>query len=379
MGRPRKRPNASQSAQAPGLATTLQDIREKDHDGSCARIDVSMLDDTVLDLDPALTIDPGLAGSADISISDMSFLDFLDSDFMFNQPLDTDNLATDWTTNLHNSNVGPHLGETGGISTSLTTPSLSSQGASPSEQQRPAQPTPSSSLAPPEPIQSTTCSCLADLYLALDSIARLPNEVIPALCTARTAAHAAHNAIRCEVCCPPIHKAMKLTAAAFQNSMLIGALIPSIADAYHRIQELVDAEATRAIATHIQLTFNLSEYGGTWGELSGSNEADETKVMDPAAWRRRVRSLLKIDVYGVNTCNSDRTGRFQQIGLRDLVAEMDERSRERHAEIDALIDAGLSAPVGMNGLPASHSQGKEPHCRHVVQLAREAVDNLHIA
>lgn len=379
MGRPRKRPNANQTTQAPGPAATSEDVREKDQDMSYAEIDVGMLDDAVLDLDPASFIVPGPAGNADMSISDMSFLDFLDSDFMFNQPFDTENLATDWATNLQDSNLGPHLGDTSETSTSITTPSLSSQGASPSEQQRPAQLTPSSSLAPHEPIQSTTCSCLADLYLALDSLARLPNEVIPALRTARTAAHAAHNTIRCEVCCPPIHKTMKMTAAAFQNSMLIGALIPSIADAYHRILELVDAEATRAIATHIQLTFNLSEYGGTWGELTGSSEVDETKVMDPAAWRRRVRSLLKIDVYGVNTLNSDGTVRFRQMGLRDLVAEMDERSRARHAEIDAMIDAGLSAPVGMNGLPASHSQGKEPHCRHVVQLVREAVDNLHIS
>lgn len=61
------------------------------------------------------------------------------------------------------------------------------------------------------------------------------------------------------------------------------------------------------------------------------------------------------------------------------MAEMDQKSRGRHAEIDALIEAGLSAPTGLNGLQASHSKGKEPHCRHIVELAREAVDNLHIA
>lgn len=374
MGRPRKRPHASQSTIVP--AKTFEDVPKNDQNVSGVGIDINVMDDAVLDLNPVSFVDPSLTGNTDMTISDMSFLDFLGSDFMFNQPFDAEDPVTDWNINLHDTDVDAQLEVTGG-STSLTTPPLSSQGASPSEHKRPAQLTPIPSLAPTEKLQSTTCSCLADLYLALDSIARLPNDLIHALRTARTAAHAAHNAIRCEICCPPIHKAMKMTAVAFQNSMLIGALIPSIADAYHRILELVDAEATRAIATHTQLTFNLAEYGGTWGEL-GDSEADETKIMDPAAWRRSVRSLLKIDVHGVNTLNADGTARFQQIGLRDLVAEMDEKSRERHAEIDALIDAGLSAPVGMSGLPASHSQGKEPHCRHVVQLARDAVENLHI-
>lgn len=379
MGRPRKRNTAKQSAHIPDPSSTLQDAQKKDQDVYDLGIEVRTLDNAVADLDPASLVDPSLAGNADVSISDMSFLDFLGSDFMSHQPFDTESLVTDWATDLHDTNGDARIGSTGGT-TALTTPSHSTLDASPSDQQdpRPFQLPPLSSPNPPEPLNSTACSCLAGLYLALDSIARLPNEVIPALRTARTAAHAAHNAIRCEICCPPIHKIMKMTATAFQNSMLIGALIPSIADAYHQILALIDAEATRAIAMHTQLTFNLSAYGGTWGEMDGS-EVDECKVMDPASWRRSVRSLLKIDVYGVNTLNADGTPRFRQIGLRDLVAEMDEKSQERHAEIDALIDAGLSAPVGLNGLSASHSQTKEPHCRHVVQLARDAVENLHIA
>lgn len=393
MGRPRKRPNAtSRSTQDPAAAV----VEDADQNLVNTEFDAAKLDGNVMDVDPDSFIDPSLAGNGDFSISDMSFLDFLDSDFMVNQPfnLDMPTMETpknpmSWTTNLPGAEVNNNSGDPGG-STSLNTPSLSSQGTSPSQHDQ--QPSPSSSLAPPEALQSTTCSCLADLYLALDSIARLPTQVVPALRTARTAAHTAHNTIRCELCCPPIHKSMKMAPSAFQNTMLLGALLPSIADAYYRILELIDAEATRAIATHTHLTFNLAEYGGTWGELSSSFGPvddktlahNETKVMDPAAWRRSVRSLLKIDVYGVNNNNcrgetAAAAARFHQIGLRDLVAEMDEKSRGRHAEIDALIEAGLSAPTGLNGLQASHSRGKEPHCRHVVELAREAVDNLHIA
>lgn len=395
MGRPRKRPNTTnQPAQVSAVAVTSQ-LVEKDQELVDRQLDTAMLDSDVVNVDPASFLDPSLEGNADLSISDMSFLDFLDSDFMVNQPfnLEIPNIEApitpmSWAPNLHGADVNKHSGDLSGSA------SLSSQGTSPSNHQQ--QPSPSSSLVPPEMLQSTTCSCLADLYLALDSIARLPTQVVPALRTARTAAHTAHNTIRCEVCCPPIHKSMKLAPSAFQNTMLLGALLPSIADAYYRTLELIDAEATRAIATHTHLTFNLAEYGGTWGELSnlgsGGNKNlaahDETKVMDPAAWRRSVRSLLKIDVYGVNNNDNDNnnnshgetaTVRFHHIGLRDLVAEMDEKSRGRHAEIDALIEAGLSPPTGLNGLQASHSRGKEPHCRHVVELAREAVDNLHIA
>lgn len=397
MGRPRKRPNTI-SLSTPDSADTLnrQPLEEEaDQYYLDPGLDTAMLDGDLGNLDPASFIDPNLGDNPDLSMSDMSFLDFLDSDFMVNQPfnLDIPTIETpitpmSWATNLHGANVNSHSGDAHGST------SHSSQGTSPSTNHQ--QPSPSSSLGPPpETLQfTTTCSCLADLYLALDSIARLPTTVVPALRTARTAAHTAHNTIRCDLCCPPIYKSMKMAPSAFQNTMLLGALLPSIADAYYRILELVDAEATHAIATHTQLTFNLAEYGGTWGELSSSSSrsssssssdgaGNETKVMDPATWRRSVRNLLKIDVYGVNnnnnTCRGGQTAPFQQIGLRDLVAEMDQKSRGRHAEIDALIEAGLSAPTGLNGLPATHSRGKEPHCRHVVELAREAVDNLHIA
>lgn len=393
MGRPRKRQSAHHSSQAAAAPATVHDVQGEDQTVSDMATDVEMMDDAGLELQSAPFIDPSLASNTDLSISDMSFLDFLGSDFMFNQPFDTEGLApavpidpTDWNPSLDDIPVDADLEDSGG-STSLTTPSVPSQGASPSDRTL-SQLTPSSSLSQNEPAQpSATCSCLADLYLALDSIARLPTQVVPALRAARSAAHAAHNTIRCELCCPPLHKTKKLSASAFQNSMLLGALIPSIADAYHTILELVDAEVTHAIATHTQLTFNLSLYGGIWGTLLPSDgssvtgspsgfEMYENKVMDPATWRRSVRSLLKIDVYGVDCGGKTQ---FRQIGLRDLVAEMEEKSRVRHAEVDALIDAGLPAPIAMSGLPASHSRGKEPHCRHVVQLAKDAVDSLHIA
>lgn len=352
--------------------------------------------DTTMDLDPSSLTDPSLSCNADMPMPDMSFLDFLDSDFMLNQPFGTDTVPSamstepsNWATNLFDNNFNAHSEEPGG-STNLITPSLSSQGTSPSDQP-PSQHTPSAFPPSPSLLQPPSCSCLANLYLALDSIARLPTEVVAALRIARTAAHTAYDAIHCNICCPPIHKTTKLAASAFQNTQLLGALIPSLADAYHQILGLVDAEATRAISTHTQLTFALSAYGGTWGTLlppcdvsaagSGPGGVDvyEDKVMDPAAWRRSVRSLLKIDVYGVDTRDCSGQPRFRQIGLRDLVAEMDEKSRVRHTEVDALIDAGLPAPIGMGGLPARHTRGREPHCRHVIQLAREAVENLHIA
>lgn len=246
----------------------------------------------------------------------------------------------------------------------------------------------------PAPLPSDrSCSCLANLYLALDSLGHLPTEVGAATRVARCASKAAHDAVQCQICSPPITETMKVPISAFQNTMILGALFPSIADAYQRILDMVELETARAIGGRRQLRFDLPGYGGIWGPLGSfeySCQTDRYKDawMEPAMWRLAVRALLRTDVYGID-CNpggSDHCGAARpgasHLGLKDIIAQMDERSRLRHADVDAMIEAGLLPPTGPGGIPVPHSHehnGKEPHCRRIIKIAREAVDRLVVA
>lgn len=201
--------------------------------------------------------------------------------------------------------------------------------------------------------------------------------------------------------------------------MVVGALVPSIAEAYGRILALVDVVAARAAAAHARLPFSLSAYGGLSGtdpattspscQLGGGGgggDGDgpgtggvgpyENKMLEPVQWRVAVRALLRVDVYGLN-CDPDGAGEsgtggtttrhglcFSRTGLRDLIAQMDEKSRSRHAEIDAMIDAGLLTPRGTGRLRPCHTRsleekGQIPHCRFIIDVAKEAVESLVIA
>ncbi|KUI66332.1 hypothetical protein VM1G_02015 [Cytospora mali] len=379
MGRPRKRriaektPDGSPTALA---ASTYPHVTAQEEPGVTRP-------EAIMGPDPASLIDPNLGAA------DTSFLDLLGPDFVsmepfqaqplshHNAPLDRDSWNFDITFDPHYP--PPPASSTENVSTqfppapSLNTPSPSSQGASTTGQ------------AP------DSCNCLAILYLALDSLAHLPPEVGPAIRAARCASKAAHDTIQCQVCSPPLTQTMKVPMATFQNMMILGALIPSIADAYQRILDLVEAETARAICERQQLRFALPEYGGIWGEFGSSgrvcgvtSQYDDV-WLEPAMWRLTVRALLKTDVYGLKP-DPGRSGNgglcYTHLGLKDIVGQMDEKSRRRHAEIDALVEAGLPPPTGPNGMPAHYERaqgGEEPPCRRIIKIAGEAVDRLVIA
>ncbi|ROW01684.1 hypothetical protein VSDG_02203 [Cytospora chrysosperma] len=340
MGRPRTRRSAKKAPETSPAA-----LAAPTHVPVTAHLEpVATIPDTTMDIDPATLLDPSLA--------DMSFLDLFGPDFDSTQPSQVRPPGPKGTAPLHQDtwnfdiNFGPYppppANNTATASTQvpprpgLSTPGLTSQGASPPE------------LAPPSP---GSCSCLAKLYLALDSLTHLPAEVGPAIRVARCALKTAHDAIQCQVCFPPLTETMKVPIATLQNTMVLGALLPSLADAYQRILDMVDAETARGIFEQRQLRFALSGYGGVWGQLSccGVSAHYADQVMQPAMWRLLVRALLKTDVYGMSF-DSDKPGdeglRPPQLGLKDIIGQMDARSRARHAEIDAMIEAGLPVPTG---------------------------------
>ncbi|KAI1143331.1 hypothetical protein F5Y05DRAFT_408776 [Hypoxylon sp. FL0543] len=238
-----------------------------------------------------------------------------------------------------------------------------------------------------------TCAHTAALYLALDAMQKVPEGVEAALAHARKATRTAYDVVYCPVCSfkiePPDHAAADDVMRNFQNLMLLAALIPSIVHAYERILRAVDEETARATAERRRLVFKLRNFGGIlWGDGSsacsgGANDcvsaaALNHREMEPAMWRLTVRALLRSDVYGLSDSNDNRLeGTPLHIGLKDIVLQMEQKSRARHAVLDHLVHSGAWKPpaCGMK----MHAPGETPTCQKVIAIAKASIDALVIA
>lgn len=387
MGRPRKKPNADGACANPAPSVSISGPARQDPSATTTEGPLMAGADIPMDLDPSPFIDPSLHIT-----SDAGLLDLLGPDFVSTQPFHAQEwqpkvnpLERDiWSFDINFDNHPPSSASAGNNDTSAPlppplsfgTPSLSSQGAN----------TPENANTSTTPSQGS-CGCLPSLYLALDSLTNLPTEVEPAIRAARSATRAAHESTHCKVCCPPLTESMRITISSFQNMMILGALFPSVVDAYRRIIDMIEIETARAICERRQMHFSLSAYGGVWGKLGsddnmcGAASQYDDIMLEPAMWRLTIRALLKVDVYGVN-CGPEGPGskalRVSQTGLKDIVAQLEERSRARHAEVDALLEAGLPGPVGPAGVRAQHSLGEEPHCKRIIKIAKDAIASLDI-
>ncbi len=230
-----------------------------------------------------------------------------------------------------------------------------------------------------------TCTCLTGLYLAMESLQNLPSELAPALLAARGAARAAHDAILCPVCgFPPLEVGHTPALATFQSLMMLGGLLPSISGAYMQILEMVDAEVARATAENRKLTFSLAGFGGIWGKLKeedgrcGASAYLEGAQLEPAMWRLTVRALLKIDVYGVNhkTAGMIRTCEFEQPGLKDIIELLEERSRTRHEQLDALVASGAVVRPCATPYISLANETDKPTCLRIIDIAKRSLDDL---
>ncbi|KAM0332531.1 hypothetical protein ACHAQA_002814 [Verticillium albo-atrum] len=258
----------------------------------------------------------------------------------------------------------------------------------------------SASDASPKPthkaIRHINCACLSQMYLSLDALSRLPEEIGAAMRMARDAAKTAHSLITCPTCSMPYidDPSVQPPMQAFQNTMLLGMLIPTIVNAYVRILELVDEATAESKQKGETMLFRFTEYGGLWGELEEIDkftcrtvELYDNKDMEPDKWRMTVRAVLKIDVYGFDVdCSSTIDGSrvtHRHLGLKDVISAMEERSNHRHDQIDAMVAAGLPHPMQGNPLMPANLQhaGKkdERNCLKIVEMARVALDNLVIA
>lgn len=257
--------------------------------------------------------------------------------------------------------------------------------------------TPKTTNPNPKPLPDTNCSCLSQVYLALDSLTRLPEDVIEAMKVARGAARVAHEVIICPKCAQPATQDVTAppTMQMFQNTMLLGTLLPTTANSYVKILEMIETTANEAKEKGENIVFRLSEYGGYWGNMAYIDKitchtADNlgNKLMKPDHWRLTVRALLKLDVYGYqidrpSVINGSHIS-HRHLGLRDVIQIMEERSNRRHDLIDALVASGQPHPMKNAQFTLMHcnkdSNAKdERQCLKFIELARNALDKLVIA
>jgi hypothetical protein len=224
---------------------------------------------------------------------------------------------------------------------------------------------------------------------------KLPNDVTSAVRQARLAAKSAYEVVNCPACSIPIEPPVAAphmsptTMQNFQNLMLLATLIPSIVHAYERILVMVDQETAKAQAERREISFTLKGYGGIWGALGkedmcGVTQMLDRRLMEPVMWRLTVRALLRVDVYGLsNDCdnNAESSGTAPaepfHLGLTDVISQMENRSKARHAVLDQMVLSGAweepSCALKM------HKTGETPTCQKIIQIARTALDNLVIA
>jgi len=170
---------------------------------------------------------------------------------------------------------------------------------------------------------------------------------------------------------------------AFQNTMLLGTILPIIANGYQKLLKMVDDETDAAIAEGLTKTFRFHDYGGLCSKQQASLAESFTCVekemffneieMPPQQWRTTVRSLLRVDIYG-----HEQPG-FKHKGLKDLVSEMEQRQRARHDLLDAYEASGamLQGTFGKKLCPGENSASRG--CLQILQMAKHAIDVLVIA
>ncbi|TVY50094.1 hypothetical protein LOCC1_G000027 [Lachnellula occidentalis] len=225
-------------------------------------------------------------------------------------------------------------------------------------------------------IQLAPCSCLASMYLALASLQQLPMDIVLALKTVRQAAMTASSTIWCPQCGSVLIDKPNPPIEAFQNTMLLGTLIPSMANAYKRLLDMIDVETDAAVALGQTKTFRFHDYGGLCGIQSSINETMaciekemmfNTVEMPPVQWRTTVRALLRVDIYGHDLPS------FKHRGLKALVVEIQERQMARHAWLERHPNVG---PVDEKG-PCMGEQSRG--CLQILEMARHAIDQVVIA
>ncbi|KAI1266104.1 hypothetical protein F5Y18DRAFT_37218 [Xylariaceae sp. FL1019] len=379
MGRPRKRPREETDerplAAAPPAKTVMSELPPDTQDPGMDFINLLLGDDFVWSQPPPEQQQPVPEVTEHAKPNGQAALNFGSNlgDVNFD-PLPVESFT--------DTNIDPAL---------FTTPA-------PAADQLPALSPNSNNASSPESVSTSTspalsCPCSSKLFTALHSMQRLSTEVEPAVREARLAAKVAYECVTCPICSfnmdLPTHDAQSTATMMhhFQNMMLLATLIPSIVSAYSRILGVVDEEARCAVAERRQIVFKLPALGGVWGGLGGKGldpcgaiDQYNYREMEPVVWRLAVRALLKVDVYGISgSCTQpEKSGLVVDpfhLGLKDIVLQMENNSKARHAMMDALINTGLWEPPTC-GFLGYNQPGQPPQCQRIIHIARSSVETL---
>jgi hypothetical protein len=240
-------------------------------------------------------------------------------------------------------------------------------------------------------VPSVTCSCLSSLYLTLDSISRLPADLLAAMRVARNASKVAFDVINCPYCSNPSlfeDPNVPPPVQCFQNLMCLGALIPTACNAYVSILEMIEMEAASARHDRRNMWFSLRDVGGLWGSVADQPDRCprlhdfDNRAVDPETWRRTMRAILRLDIHGLGDLSDDGLPVQVQQGLRDIVRLLDERSNRRHETMDEMIASGQlsTMPRPLFGWATAKSLPQDQRmCWRVMDAARVALDNLVIS
>lgn len=241
----------------------------------------------------------------------------------------------------------------------------------------------------PKAVPSIACGCLSSLYLALDSLSRLPSDIPSAMRVARNATKIAHDVIKCPYCSdgliddptrpPPIQ--------CFQNLMCLAALVPSACNAYAGILEMLDKETANAKKEQRSIYFSFKEIGGLYGSLGESESCVQAQTLHnqwlkPDTWRTTMRAILRIDVYGfTENMHCEAEPAYHSNGLKDVVRLLDERSRRRHDKLDEMVAEGKMPHTHYIVMPGPYKPvpPEQRNCIRILEAARIALDNLVIA
>ena len=246
----------------------------------------------------------------------------------------------------------------------------------------------------PKAVPSVPCGCLSSLYLALDSLSRLPPDVMGAVRTVRQATMVAHDVIQCPVCFDPSVEDPNepIPIQSFQSFMCLATLIPSACNSYAAILEMVDEETAAAKRDGRAIWFSFKDIGGAWALVGPDGidndcshlDAINRRNIEPDIWRTTMRAILRIDAYGFGEPPDDApsaTTRLRSCGLRSVVKQLEARNARRHDRMDSLLAAG-KAPVRPKYLlqqPCKSIPPEQRNCVHILEAARIALDNLVIA
>ncbi|PKS11995.1 hypothetical protein jhhlp_001291 [Lomentospora prolificans] len=242
---------------------------------------------------------------------------------------------------------------------------------------------------------NVTCPCLSSIYLALDSLNNISDDISTAMGTARAAARSAHDVLRCNICSSVLIEAPLVIPPmqSYQNMMLLSALLTSLSNSYFHLLEIIDCAAAEARSRNEMLHFSFRRLGGVWDDLNSSDSGGcllalviNDSDLDPEVWRLAMRAVLRYEIYGFTTessnpsCTANGLPQPQHFGLAQAVHDLEERSRLRHEKLDKLVAAGhvvTCSPLGKHTV--TPPGGEKPQCMMVIESVKLALDRLSIA